>query len=197
MKKTLVSIAAASLIVSSSAFAADKGIDIVTTGQAVVYYQTTKNNGDLNDNYNEDTSLFSKGNSSANVGIQLDLGADLKNDFTFGSQLTYLGTAGLEGNLVSDVMQNVGSTTTGGVTANNSLTDEIALTKIFIAKKIANTTVKIGRQELPKSLSPLAYSESWSVFKNTFEAILALNTDIPDTLIVGLMFLVETVLLVI
>jgi len=184
MKKTLVSIAAASLIVSS-AMAADKGIDIVTTGQAVVYYQTTENNGNLNDAYGEDTKLFSKGSAKANAGIQLNLDADLKNDFTFGSQLTYLGTAGLEGNLVSGVLQNVGGTTTGGSTGNNALTDEIALTQIFIAKKIANTTVKIGRQELPQSLSPLAYSEGWNVFKNTFEAILALNSDIPDTLLVG------------
>jgi hypothetical protein len=54
-----------------------------------------------------------------------------------------------------------------------------------ISKKIANTTVKIGRQELPKSLSPFAYSEDWNVFKNTFDAILAINSDIPDTTLVG------------
>jgi len=173
MKKTLVSIAAASLIVSS-AMAADKGIDIVTTGQAVVYYQTTSNNGDV------DTQLFDKEDAVANAGIQLNLDADLKNGFTFGSQLTYLGTAGLEGNLVSGTMQDV-----GGDVTNNNLTDEIALTQIFVAKKIANTTVKLGRQELPQSLSPFAYSEGWNVFKNTFEAALVVNTDLPDTTLVG------------
>jgi hypothetical protein len=179
MKKTLVSIAAASLIVSS-AMAADKGIDIVTTGQAVVYYETAENNGDLNDNYGKDTKLFDQGSSAASYGIQLNLDADLKNGFTFGSQITYLGTDGLEKNLVSNTRQNVGAATTNG-----SLTDEVALTKIFIAKKVANTTVKVGRQALPMSLSPLAYSEDWNVFQNTFEAALIVNSDIPDTLVVG------------
>ncbi|WP_415397363.1 hypothetical protein [Sulfurimonas sp. CS5] len=173
MKKTLLSLAAASLIVTS-AVAADKGIDIVTTGQAVLYYETSAGNGTTNE------ELFDQGNSQANVGIQLNLDADLKNNFTFGSQLSYLGTAGLEKNLVSGTRQSV-----TGATAMTDISDEIALTKIFIAKKIANTTVKIGRQELPMSLSPLAFSEGWNVFKNTFEAALLVNSDIPDTLVVG------------
>jgi len=69
----------------------------------------------------------------------------------------------------------------GGQDTRNS----VALTKLFIAKKIGNSTVKVGRQELPKSLSPFAFSEGWNVFKNTFDAILAVNTDIPDTTVVG------------
>ncbi|MCX6052710.1 MAG: hypothetical protein NTZ60_09385 [Campylobacterales bacterium] len=173
MKKIIVSLTAASLIVAS-AVAADKGIDIVTTGQAALYYQsgTTNATGTAN--------LFDKTVSKANVGVQLNLDADLKNDFTFGSQLTYLGTTGLEKNLVGNTMQNV-----GGVTTNTNIADEIALTQIYIAKKIANTTVKVGRQELPMALSPLAFSEDWNVFKNTFEAALVINTDIPNTTLVG------------
>nr|WP_321266781.1 hypothetical protein [uncultured Sulfurimonas sp.] len=183
MKKTLVSLATASLI-ASTAMAADKGIDIVTTGQAVVYYETHQTNGD-NDNNNAgtlqaaDTSMFTDSSSNANVGVQLNLDADLKNNFTFGSQLTYLGTMGAEKNLVTDTKQD------GGVTTTSDARDQIAVTKIFVAKKIANTTVKIGRQELPKSLSPFAFSEDWNVFKNTFDAALVVNTDIPDTTLVG------------
>jgi len=172
MKKIIVSLAAVAAL-TTGAMAADKGIDIVTTGQAVVYYQTA----DID--VAGDKGFFDKDNSAANVGLQLNLNADLKNNFTFGSQLTYLGTAGLEKNLVSSVMQ------TGGTTVQGSTTDDIALTKIFVAKKIGNTTVKIGRQELPKSLSPLAFSEGWNVYKNTFDAILAVNTDLPNTTLVG------------
>jgi len=172
MKKTMVSLAAVAAL-TTGAMAADKGIDIVTTGQATVYYQTK----DVD--VSGDKGFFDQANSSANVGLQLNLNADLKNNFTFGSQLTYLGTAGLEKNLVSTVMQ------TGGTTAQGSTTDDIALTKIFVAKKVGNTTVKIGRQELPKSLSPLAFSEGWNVYKNTFDAILVVNTDLPNTTLVG------------
>ena len=173
MKKIILSAAVAAMAFSTSAMAADKGIDIEVGGQAVVYYET------FDSNKKDDKGMFDQDNSSANVGIQLDLGADLGNNFTFGSQLTYVGTAGLENNLV-------GTTKTSGTqSTKDDLTTQIMLTKIFIAKKIANTTVKIGRQELPKSLSPLAFSEGWNVFKNTFDAILVVNTDIPKTTLVG------------
>ncbi|WP_321779305.1 hypothetical protein [Sulfurimonas sp.] len=177
MKKTLVSLAAASLIVTS-AMAADKGIDIVTTGQAVVYYETGSDNG--TDGKKLFDSSTDNGASTGNVGVQLNLDADLKNNFTFGSQLTYLGTMGLEKNLVNGVKQGGGVTT-----SSNDAQNQIALTKIFVAKKLGKTTAKIGRQELPKSLSPFAFSEGWNVFKNTFDAILVVNSDIPDTTLVG------------
>ena len=172
MKKIILSAAVAAMALSTSAFAADKGIDIVTTGQAVVYFQT---------NDAGDDSIFGSDNSSANVGVQLNLDADLKNGFTFGSQLSYLGTAGLEKNLVTATRQG----TTNDAYNDGSTTDELALTKIFVAKTVGNTTVKIGRQELPKSLSPFAYTEGWNVLKNTFDAILVVNSDIPDTTLVG------------
>ncbi len=171
MKKTIISLATASLI-ASSAMAADKGIDLTTTGQAVVYYETHTDNKVTNAD-----SIFGKAASAANVGIQLNIGGDLGNGFILGSQLSYIGTAGLEKNLVNSTKQ------TGA--ANTNTSDELALSKIFIAKKIANTTVKLGRQELPKSLSPLAFTEGWNVFKNTFDAIVAINSDIKDTTLVG------------
>jgi hypothetical protein len=178
MKKTLVSLAAASLIVTS-AVAADKGIDIVTTGQAVVYYQTGDAAGA--------GELFDQDSSNANVGVQLNMDADLKNDFTFGAQLSYIDALGLNKNLVGDarVMQVGGSVPNTQLAGPTATTNDLALTQIFIAKKIANSTVKIGRQELPKSLSPLAFSEDWNVFKNTFEAALIINSDIPNTTLVG------------
>lgn len=168
-----MSIVAASLI-ATSAMAADKGIDVVTTGQAVVYYQTLANNGA------GAPDLFDQATARANAGVQLNLDADLKNGFSFGSQINYLGTLGLEKNVVSGTMQN----TNGNITENN-IADDIYLSQIYVAKKIGNTNVKLGRQELPQSLSPFAYSEDWNVFKNSFDAILAVNSDIPNTTLVG------------
>lgn len=168
-----MSIVVASLV-ATSAMAADKGIDITTTGQAVAYYQTAAGNG------NGEKDLFHDSKSRANVGLQLNLDADLKNNFTFGSQITYLGTSGLEKNLVGNTMQDVNTKTD-----STGIQDDIYLSQLYVAKKVGNTTVKIGRQELPMSLSPFAYSEDWNVFKNTFDAILAVNTDLPDTTLVG------------
>ncbi len=171
MKKTLISLATASLI-ASTAMAADKGIDLDVSGQAVVYYQTT-----------DTVDFFSQDSSKANVGLQLNIDGALGNGFTMGSQISYLGTAGLEKNLVSNVMQSTNGV--AGAVTQGGIDDNFAVTKFFVAKQIANTTLKIGRQELPKSLSPLAFSEGWNVFKNTFDAILAVNTDIPDTTVVA------------
>ncbi len=175
MKKTLVSLAAASLIVTG-AMAADaekKGVDFVTTGQAVVYYETKATDTD------GDAGFFHQDNSMANVGLQLNTTGNLGNGFTLGSQLTYLGTLGLENNAVSSTRMDVAQS------LNGTTTDELMLTQINISKKVGNTTVKLGRQELPKGLSPFAYSEKWNVFKNTFDAALVVNTDVPDTTLVG------------
>ena len=56
---------------------------------------------------------------------------------------------------------------------------------MYLTYGVANTTFKLGRQELPKALSPFAFSEGWNVFKNTFDAALVVNTDIANTTIVG------------
>ncbi|WP_455757052.1 hypothetical protein [Sulfurimonas sp.] len=176
MKKIILSAAVAAMAFSTSAMAADKGIDIDVSGQAVAYYETHDANGGATD------GLFDNESSVAAAGLQLNLGSDLGNNFTFGSQLTYLGSLGLEKSIVDGQKQVAGSTATA---SSHSTLDQLALTKIFIAKQIANTTLKMGRQELPKSLSPLAFSEGWNVYKNTFDAIVAINSDLPKTTLVG------------
>jgi len=146
---------------------ASADVDMKIGGQGVIYYQTMDLGGDAD--------LFDHaGNSRANAGLQLNLNADLGNGFGLGYQETFLGTLGLEKNLVGAVMQQAGE----------KLNDH-GTTKIYVTKKVSNTTLKLGRQELPKSLSPLAFSEGWNVFKNTFDAAVAINSDIPDTTLVG------------
>ena len=168
MKITKLSLAAiAAVAMTTGAMAdADKGVDFKIGGQTVLYYQTVESGGD--------TALFDQGNSRANAGIQLNLNGDLGNGFGLGLQGTGLGTLGLENNLVSNVMQKADGTLNGA-----------ALTKAYLTKQLGKTTLKVGRQELPKSLSPLAFSEGWNVFKNTFDAAVVINSDIPDTTVVG------------
>ena len=160
-KLSLVAIAAMTLTTGAMA-----DVDFKIGGQTVIYYQTAENGGN--------TGLFEKGNSAANVGIQLNANADLGNGFGLGLQGTSLGTLGLEKNVVSDVMQHASSDLNGA-----------AITKAYLTKQLGNTTLKAGRQELPKSLSPLAFSEGWNVFKNTFDAVVAINSDLPKTTLVG------------
>jgi len=166
MTKTKLSLVAISLL--SVATMAQADVDLKTGGQVALYYQTMDSSGAAD--------LFDNGaNSRANAGLQLNVNGDLGNDFGLGVQGTVLGTLGLENNTVRASMQ----------TAQTGELNGASLTKVYITKKVANTTLKLGRQELPKNLSPFAFSEGWNVFKNTFDAALAINTDIPDTTVVG------------
>jgi len=142
-------------------------VDLKTGGQAVLYYQTA-------DNFDQADLFDHAPNSKANAGLQLDVSADLGDGFGLGYQGTFLGTLGLEKNAVGGVMQKAGEDL-----------NDYATTKIFLTKKLGNTTFKLGRQALPKSLSPLAFSENWNVFQNTFDAAVVINSDIPDTTVVG------------
>ncbi len=162
MKKLMISMAAASLVTGAVATA---DVDVNVGGQAALYYQTADTDAD---------GFFHQNSSMANIGLQLNADSDIGNGFGLGGQYTMLGTLGLEKNLVSNIRQSANGGLNGG-----------ALTKVYITKKAGNTLVKLGRQELPKSLSPLAFSESWSVFKNTFDAAVVINSDLPETTLVG------------
>ena len=170
MKITKLSLAAIAAMTITTGAMAD--VDFKIGGQTVVYYQTS-DAGELD--------MFAENASKANVGIQLNATADIGNGYGLGFQGTALNTVGVEGNLVDGVMQSgLGN---NGDTANAA--DYFAFTKAYLTKKLGNTTLKLGRQELPKKLSPLAFSEGWNVYKNTFDAVVAINTDVADTTIVG------------
>ncbi len=67
----------------------------------------------------------------------------------------------------------------------DDITDGGWIGEAYLTYGIGNTSIKAGRQTLPKSLSPFAYSENWNVFENTFDALLIVNTDISNTTLVG------------
>jgi hypothetical protein len=55
-------------------------------------------------------------------------------------------------------------------------------TEAWVAATLGKTTAKIGRMELD---TPLAFTETWSIERNTFEGAVLLNQDLPDTTIVA------------
>jgi len=58
------------------------------------------------------------------------------------------------------------------------------ISQAYLTYGFGNTSIKVGRQTLPKALSPFAFSEDWNVFPNTFDAALLVNTDITNTALV-------------
>jgi hypothetical protein len=144
------------------------------SGQAVLYYQTLSEKDFLGTG---DPDLFSQTSSMADFGLQLRaVNKDVFWGIGFGGEVSGLATLNLENSIVSNVMQGTGGSDplTGGW-----------ISQLYTTYGFGNTSLKLGRQELPKALSPFAFSENWNVFKNTFDAALIVNTDISDTTLVG------------
>ncbi len=185
MKKTLLlSVAASTMIMAGGDIApvepvADtpavqektSGWDF--NGQAVVYYQTADNWGN--------GSVFEQGPADENTGwaaaaAGIQLGAVNKNllgPIGAGVELSGISSVGLEKDVVSGLVQSATGDLTGA-----------AITQAYLTAGLGNTSLKVGRQQLPKALSPFAFSEGWNVFKNTFEAALLVNSDLPSTTLV-------------
>ena len=172
MKKTIISLVAAPLLLASAAAAADKaadnGVAFKVGGQAVLYYNTIDafGNKDLFDH---------AGNSKASAGLKMHAAADLGAGFATYGEVNVLSSLGLEKNVVGDMMQ----------WGKAGKTNSAYVSQLYVTKTMGKTTLKMGRQELPKSLSPFAFSEGWNVYKNTFDAAVLVNSDIPLTTLVG------------
>jgi len=179
MKFTKMSLVAA-LLIGSSAFAIE---NTKVSGDANLFYAT-------NDAGKKD--LFDKDNSAADIAVNLNVTTDLvKNDtlsISAGVGYTVLTTLGIENNLVSNVWGTAHGATTdteaaygksfGGAKVENANW----VTEAWVATTAGKTTVKLGRMELD---TPLVFTEKWSIEKNTFEAAVIVNQDIPDTTLVG------------
>ncbi len=166
--KTTISLVAV-MVISSSLMA--EGANETNSawefdGQAVSYYQTSDNAGNADLGSDESTRVTLGGK----VGLR---NTDIAYGVGFGAE----GIALYRNTDISDLTMMSGDGSNDNVTA--------ALTQAYLTYGAGNTSLKIGRQELPKALSPFAFSEKWNVFSNTFEAGLIVNTDIKDTTLVG------------
>jgi hypothetical protein len=129
--------------------------------------------------------LFEAQKSSADMSVNLNLTTDvLKTDsvaISAGVGYTVLTTLGLEGQMVDNVWGGAHAITTAGTGTERA--DTVSwVNEAWFAATAANTTVKVGRMELD---TPLAYTETWTIEKNTFEAAVLINQDIPNTTLVG------------
>jgi len=81
----------------------------------------------------------------------------------------------------------VAATTGFGLKIVEPKTKESAeLSEIYLTYKTGNTAIKAGRQALPKSLSPWAWTDSTLGRKDTtYEGVVVVNTDLADTTLVG------------
>ena len=133
-------------------------------GNAIFYYQTVVDGTN---------SIFSNASAQNNAGLQLRaVNKDIFLGIGTGIELTGLSTL----SAISDGNMKIAGAYTNNIGG--------ALTQGYLTYSIFNTSLKLGRQTLPKSLSPFAFSENWTVFQNTFDGALVVNSAIPDTTVV-------------
>ena len=183
MKKTLLlSVVASTMIMAGGDIAPVEPVVVAEEvsawqfeGEMVAYTQTRDNftvTGNVPDTLlGSSSSLFGGNETSGLVG--LSLGATNKDLFAgigFGTLLTVTGTGDNNGYSNSNF----------GLQRGN------AINKLYLTYGIdaINTSLKVGRQYLPKSLSPFAFTEGWQAIKNSFDAALVVNSSLPDTTLV-------------
>ncbi|MBE0499730.1 MAG: hypothetical protein IBX43_10955 [Campylobacterales bacterium] len=179
MKLVKMSMVAA-LVLGANLYAID---NVKVNGNAKVYY------GTVDSDATDAADMFDKDASFADAALHLGLTADLTTGVTAGVSMTAVSTLGLENNLVSGTWSNAHSATTQtGASFLNadhggaSVDDEMWVGEAWIAGTAGKTTAKLGRQALD---TPLAFTETWGIDQNTFEAAVLINQDLPDTTLVG------------
>ena len=173
MKLAKMSMVAA-LLLGANAYAID---NVKVSGDAKLYYQT------VDSDKTGAADMFNKGASAGDAALHLGLTADLTEGVSAGVSLTAVTTLGLENNLVSNTWSSAHTTTTNtGANLGIQVDDEMWVDEAWLAGTAGKTTAKVGRQALD---TPLVFTETWGIDKNTFEAAVLMNQDIADTTLVG------------
>ncbi|NWF67418.1 MAG: outer membrane porin, OprD family [Campylobacterales bacterium] len=179
MKLAKVSLATVvALSLGSSAYAVDLGNfkDVKVSGEAKVWYQTIENDAA------NAADLFSQKSAIGDAALKLGVTGGMGDKMGYGVSVYGLDTLGLENNLVANTAAARVYKTDGSQDVAASVQTQWWAHEAYITYKISNTLLKIGRQELD---TPLAFTEDWNVVKNSFDAAVAINTDIPNVTLVG------------
>jgi len=158
MKLTKLSLIAALAV--TTAMASESTI----TGDAKLFYSTTDAGN---------TDLFNKNGAFGNAAVSLDYSRNIADGVALNAGMTGITTLGLESTLVNGVWAPAG---------NTGVNDTAWIDVANVTAKLGNTTAVIGRQKLD---TPLAFTETWNIVENTFDAFTFVNNDLTDTTLVG------------
>ena len=163
MKFTKLSLIAALAV--TSAMAAESTI----TGDAKLFYWTD----DIGQH-----DLFNKNGALGDAAVSLDYSRDIMDGVTVNAGITGISTLGLENTLVIGTNVNHGGTRTAVGTDDKVWID----TANIVLKPIDKTMLIVGRQTLD---TPLAFTETWNIAHNTFDAAVAVDNHIENTTLVA------------
>ncbi len=159
MKLTTTAVVVAQLL-SVNAYAAIDNIKL--NGDTKLFYSTSDG---------QSISLFDKQGAIGQGALGFGATADLTKGVTAGIHLTALSTLGLQNRLVDGVWEGT-----------NGVSDSFWFDEAWVAATTGKTTVKAGRMTLD---TPIVFTETWSIAKNTFESAVLINQSLPETTLVA------------
>ena len=158
----------AALLLGANAFAIE---NVKVTGDAKLFY-STDDSTTVDGAGKEIGGLFDQSSSAGQAAVNIALTADLLENVSAGVSMTGLSTLGLQNNLVANVWEQQDSLNGG----------DYWFSEAWMATTMGKTTAKVGRQTLD---TPLLFTETWSIAQNTFDSVVLINQDLPDTTLVG------------
>ena len=118
-------------------------------------------------NDNGDLKFGDKENNTWRTTVVLGVEKDLGYGFGLGAEVAATSQLGLD---IADLPYK----------------EDAELSELYLTYKTGNTAFKLGRQALPKSLSPWAWTDTTVNRKDTtYEGLVVVNTDLADTTLVG------------
>jgi hypothetical protein len=177
MKFAKLSMAAVAVVgFSSSAMALD--LSSVTAKPYVktkLWYETKDTNSDRSND-----GLFDESNSSGDAVVQAGVTGALNGCWGYGLEYSVADTLGLENDVVDGV--RVGQGESENALDTRDWMSQAYLTFRGCGTALDKTTLKLGRQYLD---TPLAFTENWNAAPNSFDAMVAINSNIDNVTIVA------------
>jgi len=173
-KLSLAAVAAMGITTSAMALDITKALSNVSV-KTKLYYETV----------DADTAgapdLFDQAASSGQALVQIGTKGNFNSCWGYGVEYSVADTLGLENNLVSNTRMGA-SPQDGTILDTQDWLSQAYITFRGCGTALDKTTFKIGRQYLD---TPLAFTEKWNLAPNSFDAIVAVNTDINNVTLVG------------
>ncbi len=198
MKFAKLSIAAIAVLgLSSSVMAIDlSSMTIKPMAKVKLYYETIATDADGSDLFSQNGGTLPAGSTQpvhplsvggASGQALLSVGATgaFTKCFGYGLEYTMVDTLGLENNLVSNTRMGdgiQGRDGQGSILDTQHWASQAYITYTPCDSFMERTTFKIGRQYLD---TPLAFTETWNLAPNSFDAAVVVNNDIANTTIIG------------
>lgn len=147
-------------------------------GHIKLWYQTMDHGGVAGG----DGGFFNRQTTAANewmsVSAHLKVTGDVSDTFSYGTAVQ--GASSMGTNSYIAAAEAVRPVSTGDAGSEKI---PFWFSEMYGIYTTGNTKIKMGRMELD---TPMAYTEKWNAVTNTFEAVTVVNTDIPDTKVMGM-----------